>query len=411
MRRVDKSARRRRLPFSALIGADAISLTGNALTQLAVPWFVLTTTGSAARTGLTAFCGLLPFILAAFLGGAVVDRLGTRRMSIVADVASMVCVAAIPLLYTRHALAFWQLLALVFLRGLLDAPGTTARAALIPDMAALARVSLVRANTIHEVVESGSQLTGPALAGVLVSWLGASNVLWVDAATFALSAALIATMVPRGASTPEPTARSYRQNLVEGLRFVWRDRPIRAIFVSATALNFLISPLLAVILPVYMKAAYNSAASLGLVIAAFGGGSVIGAIIYGVIGDGFSRRLTFVVGVTGIGVAIAILAVLPPVPVMAGAMLLGGVISGPNGPLVSTVLQERTPEGLRGRVWGTTTAIGFAAAPLGVVVAGYVVDAVGVRTTLIGSAVIFLGVTCALVYDRGLGEMDVAAAR
>ncbi len=408
MRLVEESAPRRRLPFSALIGADAISLTGNALTQIAVPWFVLTTTGSAARTGLVAFCGLLPLVLAAFLGGAVVDRLGRRRMSIVADVASMACVAAIPLLYARHALAFWLLLALVFVRGALDAPGTAARAALLPDVAALARLSLVRANAIHEVVESGSQIVGPALAGVLVSGLGANNVLWVDAASFAVSAALIAAAVPLTAPAAARTARSYRHDLAEGLRFVFHDPPIRAIFISATALNFLISPLLAVILPVYMKATYNSAASLGLVIAAFGGGSVLGASAYGVIGDRFARRSTFIAGVAGIGAAIATLATLPPVVVMAGAMLLGGVISGPNGPLVATVLQERTPEDLRGRVFGTTTAIGFAAAPLGVAVAGYVVDAIGVRPTLIGSAVLFLGVICALAYDRGLRGMDDA---
>jgi len=253
MRLIEESAPRRRLPFSALIGADAISLTGNALTQIAVPWFVLTTTGSAARTGLVAFCGLLPLILAAFLGGAVVDRLSWRGVSIVADVASMACVAAIPLLYARHALAFWQLLALVFVRGLLDAPGATARAALIPDVAARARLSLVQANTIHEVIESGAQLLGPALAGVLVSGLGANNVLWVDAATYAASAVLIAAAVPRAVLTAERPARSYHRDLVEGVRFVFRDPPIRAIFVSATVLNFLISPLLAVILPVYMK--------------------------------------------------------------------------------------------------------------------------------------------------------------
>jgi MFS family permease len=239
-----------------------------------------------------------------------------------------------------------------------------------------------------------------------VSGLGANNVLWVDAASFAVSAALIAATVPQAAPPAERTARSYRHDLAEGLRFVFHDPPIRAIFVSATVLNFLISPLLAVILPVYMKATYNSAASLGLVIAAFGGGSVLGAIAYGTIGDRFARRSTFIAGVAGIGAAIAILAVLPPVPVMAGAMLLGGVVSGPNGPLVATVLQERTPEGLLGRVSGTTTAIGFAAAPLGVAVAGYVVDAIGVRPTLIGSAVLFLGVICALAYDHGLGGMD-----
>jgi len=108
-------------------------------------------------------------------------------------------------------------------------------------VAALAHLSLVRANAIHEVVESGSQFVGPALAGVLVSRLGANNVLWVDAASFAVSAALIAAAVPRAAPVADRPARSYRHDLAEGLRFVFHDPPIRAIFVSATALNFLIS--------------------------------------------------------------------------------------------------------------------------------------------------------------------------
>ena len=155
---VAATIRARRVPFYALVWADAISMTGNALAQLAVPWFVLETTGSAARTGLTAFCGLLPLILATFFGGAVVDRLGHKRASVVADIASMVAVALIPLLHALGLLSFGLLLALVFLGALLDAPGTTARAALLPDLAELARLRLERANAVREVVESGAYL-------------------------------------------------------------------------------------------------------------------------------------------------------------------------------------------------------------------------------------------------------------
>ena len=398
----------RRAPFYALVWADAISMNGNALAQLAVPWFVLETTGSAARTGLTAFCGLLPMILATFFGGAVVDRLGHKRASVAADIASMVAVALIPLLHALGLLSFGLLLALVFLGALLDAPGATARAALLPDLAGLARTRLERANAVHEVVESGAQLSGPLLAGLLIAWLGAGNVLWLDAATFAVSALLVAVTMPAGGrrAEGEGTGGRYLAELAEGLRFVLRDPPIRSIFVSATALNFLISPLLGVVLPYHMKTAYDSAANLGFVIAAFGGGAVAGAVVFGAVGHRLPRRGTFVVGVFAIGAAIAALAALPPVPVMVGAMLLGGLIAGPNGPLVSTVLQERTPPELRGRVFGTTTAVGFAAAPLGVLLAGYLVQAVGVQATLVGITAIFLGVAVALALDRGLRELD-----
>lgn len=402
----------RRIPFVALLGADAISLNGNALAQLALPWFVLETTGSVAQTGLTAFAGLLPTVLAAFLGGAAVDRLGHKRASVVADVASLLAVALIPLLHARGLLPFWLFLLLVFLGALLDAPGTAARAALFPETAHRAGVRPERANAVHEVVESGAGLTGPLLAGVLIAWLGPSHVLWLDAASFAVSGLLVAVAVPPTGKTPAaPDARAgpgetYLAELAAGLRFIFGDRPIRSIFVSATVLNFALSPLLAVVLPVQMKTVYDSAPGLGLVVAAFGGGSVAGAIVYGAVGHRRPRRGTFVVGVTAIGAALAVLAALPPVPVMAGAMLLGGGIAGPNGPLVATVLQERTPTALRGRVFGATTGVGFAAAPLGVLLAGALLPAVGVQAILIGMAIVALGVAVALAVDGGVREMD-----
>ena len=396
-------------PFVALIVAGAISFGGNALAQLAIPWFVLETTGSAAQTGLTAAAGLLPLILASLFGGALIDRLGHRQASVIADLASMVAVAAIPLLYLLDVLPFWLLLVLVFLGALLDAPGMTARFALLPDAARLVGLRLERANAIHELVESGAQFAGPLLAGVLIALVGPENVLWMNAASFGLSALLIALLVPSAVSVAEDdgsSAGGYLAELVDGVRFVFSDAPVRSIFVSATVLNFLISPLLVVVLPVYMNKVVGSPASLGAVIAAFGGGSVAGAAVYGVAGHRFPRRRTFVTGVFAMAAAFTTLALLPPVWVMVTAMLLGGIIAGPNGPLVATVLQERTPAAMRGRVFGATTAVGFAGAPLGVLLVGALIPAIGIQATLAGIAVIFLAVTCWLALDAGLREMD-----
>jgi MFS family permease len=86
------------------------------------------------------------------------------------------------------------------------------------------------------------------------------------------------------------------------------------------------------------------------------------------------------------------------------------LIAGPNGPLISTVLQERTPAAMRGRVFGATTAVGFAGAPLGVLLAGALLPAIGIQPTLIGIAVVFLSVALALALDHGLHEMDVDQA-
>jgi MFS family permease len=397
----------RRTPLYALICADAISMNGNALAALAIPWFVLATTGSAARTGLTAAAGLLPLILAAAFGSVFVDRIGHKRVSIIADIASLVAVALIPLLHALGLLSFGLLLLLVFLGALLDTPGATARAAMLPDLARRGRMRLERSNALHEVVESGAQLSGPLLAGLLIAATSAEAALWVNAASFAVSAVLVGLLIPSPArgSVQVATTR-YLDDLAAGMRFVLRDPPIRSIFGSALVLNFLISPLLAVVLPYYVKTELGSATILGGLIAAFGGGAVVGAVLYGVAGHRVPRRATFVTGVFAIGLGITTLGLLPPVPIMLAAMLLAGLISGPNGPLVSTVLQERTPVDLRGRVFGASTALGFSAAPLGVLTAGSLLEVIGVQTTLIAMSVIFLAVACALAVDRGLRMMD-----
>src|SRR5579875_1942813 len=174
--RVDGPKPRRRAPFIALYLADAGSMLGNALSELAIPWFVLATTGSAAKTGLTALAGLLPLIPAGLFAGVFVDRLGLRRASLMADLASLVSVGLIPLLYRLDSLPFWLLWVLVFAGASLDVPGATARAALLPDLAEMAGLNLERANSIHEVIESGAGLVGPIVAGVLIGMVGAGTV-------------------------------------------------------------------------------------------------------------------------------------------------------------------------------------------------------------------------------------------
>lgn len=133
---------RNSLPLYSLFAANAISLVGNVFTTIAIPWFVLQTTGSATKTGITGFFNILPVVLAGFLGGTIVDRLGYKRTSVISDLASGVTTALVPLLYFTIGMEFWQLMVLVFLGAFLDTPGSTARAALLPELAEQAQMSI-----------------------------------------------------------------------------------------------------------------------------------------------------------------------------------------------------------------------------------------------------------------------------
>lgn len=402
----------RRVPILAMLGATGLSMMGNVLTFLAVPWFVLQTTGSASKTGLTGGAVVLGMVLGGFFGGPLVDRLGFKRTSVVADLASGVTVALIPLLHLTVGLDFWQLLVLVLLGTCLDTPGMTARLSLIPDLAGRAGMPVERANSAFQAIEGSSDLLGPPLAGVLIAFFGASNVLFLDAATFALSAATIAGAVPRPEWVPSeaPAAGGkYSAELLEGLRFIRGDRLIFSIVIVAVILNFLDAPIFLVVLPVYADAAFGSAVVLGIMFAAFGAGSLSSTLLFGALGHRLPRRATLIVCWVMVGLPFWILATTPSLPVTVAALAITGLAAGPLNPIILTIVQERTPEHLRGRVIGALWALALAATPLGVVLTGYLLEAVGVRFILIGVAVGYLVVTLSMFLNPALREMERAA--
>lgn len=401
-----------RVPLFALLGANGISMVGNVLTMIAVPWFVLQTTGSAARTGLVATFTALPAIIAAFFGGTLVDRAGYKRMSVISDVMSCVTVALIPLLYQLlgTSFAFWQLLVLVFMGALLDAPGGTARLSLLPDVAKLAGMGLERVNATAQAIQRGSNLLGAPLAGFLIALMGASHVLWLDAASFAISALMIAALVPPPpAAALEQTEKKrtrYLEDLKEGLRFIWRDPLIFAIVSTVMVTNFLDAPLFAVVMPVYVKQAMGSAVNLGLIIAGFGAGAMLGTIIFGAIGHRLPRRITFALSFIIVGLQFFFLATLPPLIFIILAFTILGLASGPLNPIIMTVMQERVPAEMRGRVFGTMTAGAYLAVPLGMLLTGYMAEWKGVRTTLLIQASIYLVITLSLLINPALRQMN-----
>ncbi|MCC6312762.1 MAG: MFS transporter, partial [Thermomicrobiales bacterium] len=393
-------------PLGVLLGANAISLAGNAIAALAVPWFVLQTTGSATQTGIVGFFAILPVVLSSFFGGGLVDRLGYKRASIIADVASGLTVAAIPALHAIGALTFPVLLALAFLGALLDAPGATARRALLPELSARAGWPLERATSAAQVAERGARLIGAPAAGLLVALFGPSEVLWIDAASFAISALMVALLVPGPGPAPAPQRAGYMRELLEGLRFIRGDAPIAAILLVLLVTNFLDSAWFAVTAPVYAEEMYRSAAALGLLFGATAGGSVAGALVYGAFGVRWPRRPVFVADFVVAASQLILLAMFPPLWAAVAICALAGFGAGPLNPIIAAVSLERIPPLARGRVLGALTGVGFLAMPLGALVAGPLLTAVGLRTVLLLAGGLYLLTTLSLVANPAIRAMD-----
>ena len=396
----------RRAPLYALYGADAISLSGNAVAQVAIPWFVLTTTGSAALTGLAVFFNFLPIVLAAFFGGVVVDRLGFRATSVVADLASSAAVAAIPLLHSTVGLELWQLMTLVFFGALLDAPGATARAALFPDVVETAGLPMERASGIRAGIQQGSTLVGAPLGGVLVATLGATGALWLDAASFLFSAALVVLFVPRPQATEETEERGrFFAELAEGLRFIWDQRLTRALVAMVLLTNLIEAPG-SVVLTVFAREKYDNATALGLMLGVLGGTALAGALVYSAIGHRLPRRRTFLFCFAFVPVGYLVLATQPSLPVALAALAVAGLAAGPINPLLFTVQTEIVPSHLRGRVFGAVRAGAWAAIPLGILLGSAAVAVAGVAVTFLAMGVLLAAVVGYGYFNPAFREMD-----
>jgi MFS family permease len=390
----------------ALLSANLISGVGNYLTMLAIPWFVLETTDSASKTGVTAAVGLLSVIPAGIFGGALVDRLGFKRMSIAADLASCLTVAAIPLLYHTIGLAFWQLLVLVFLSGVLDVPGSIARRSLSPELSALAGMPLERTNGLYQMGNRISGLVGPLLSGVLIALIGTSNVLWLDAASFVVSAAVVAITVPaalasRGKAAKEAgeqSSSSYFGEILEGLRFLRGDQVVLSLVVMFAVVGMLAEPFWGVILPVYSREVYGSAVGLGVIFSAMAAGALLGDLIYIAIGPRLPRRGIILAAFTLRALWYTLLIAFAPLPVYAITVVVVVIFAEPINPIVDTVLMERIPVELRGRVFGVLDALFMSARPLGLLVYGVLIDQIGLRETLMVLASVNLLVVVILFF-------------
>jgi MFS family permease len=364
----------------ALLGVSALAYTGTRVMAIAVPWFVLVTTGSAARTGLVAAFELAPYVAVKALAGPLVDRIGQRRVSVVADLASALVIAAIPLLHSLDALGLPLLLSLVAVAGAVRGPGDTAKHTAVPFLADQARLPLERLTGLSGAIERGSGLVAPTVAAALIAVVGPAAAVAVTAACFGLSALIGRLGLPAGldhrpdAGQPEP----YRRRLLAGWRFLRGDRLLFTLVVMIMVTNLLDVAKTSVLLPVWAHQTGRGVAAISIVLTCMAGCSMISSLLASWRGDRLPRRRTYFVAFAIAGPPpFLVLALDLPFWVVVGTYSVAGLASGVLNPMLGAIFFERIPRPLVGRVGALADAGAWAAMPFGGLVAAGLIALAG----------------------------------
>jgi MFS family permease len=373
---VTRSASR---PLSGLFAAEVISTTGTEMTAIALPWFVLVSTGSPARMGAVLAAEFVGMSVLGLWGGRIATILGPRRMMLASDLCRAALIALLPVMYWVGALSFPVVLAVGFVVGSFFPAYSSSQRLVLAGIVSDDELRLTRTGGLMGSVNETASFVGPALGGMLVASLGAAGVLVVDAASYLCAFLLVATLVPAAlipATTASAKADEAATSVLEGLRYLGRHRGLRGQVAGIGLIEVGWTAMVAT-LPV-LALHHGGAFVAGWLLASYGGGSVLGGLI--------SSRARTTGGHTAAwavaGIAASMWLLLLPVPVWAlvGAVAANGLCSGLFFPRFFSALTAGTPPALRARVMTTVTIAMSAPAPLGFLGAGLLAQRTGSTT-------------------------------
>ncbi|RWX40911.1 MFS transporter [Rhizobium leguminosarum] len=390
-------------PFLALAAAETLSLSGTRLSTIAIPWLVLSTTGSPVLTGLTAMMEMLPYVAAKALSGPLIDRVGPKRIAVVCDIASVAVVMLVPMLDWFGLLGMPLLLPVVFAMGVLRGPSDAAKQAMVPDIAELAAVPIERVTGVVGAIERLASTAGAAGAGALIGLIGPGQALVVNAITFAAAALIVGVGIPGLRSMSElrdaPEARpggmsSYLGDLREGWRFLRGDAVLVSIVIMVATTNLLDQAYHAVLLPVWTQSSGHGPELLGAMFSAFTGASIAGAAIAAAIGERMPRLMVYTVAFLLTGFPrFLVIALDAPLSLIFLTLTIAGFASGFLNPILSAAIFERIPKPLTGRVTAMNAALCFALIPFGGLVGGALISMIGLAAALSLTGLAYLAAT------------------
>ncbi|HET6643445.1 MAG TPA: MFS transporter [Gaiellaceae bacterium] len=369
----------------ALLAAEVISTSGSQMTWVALPWFVLVTTGSATQMSLVMAAEAVGLAAVGFPSGRLLNRIGARRTMLLCDGLRGPLMLVIPVLHWADALSFGLLVAVAFALGAFSAPYFAANRMILPELLGEDETVVSQASALFQGATRITLLLGPVTAGVLIGLIGAPSVLVVDAATYVVAILLVAVFVP---ATRPVEADGEDRSVLAGLRWVAREPLIRTwrfcFIVGDVAWQAIF-----VALPVLVVARYDADARIvGALFAAFGVGAVLGnTVAYRLVKQVDGLHL---IARVALAQALPIWLLVLDLPAVAaiGVLFASGLANGLINPSLHAIITLRIPPALRGTVMTSLMTLYALAMPIGILGAGPLLDAFGVTPVFAAAAAV-----------------------
>ena len=391
--------------FLLLWSAQGVSAVGSRITRTALPMAAILTVGAGAYDlGLLTVALTLPGAILAWLGGGWVDRHRRRPLLIGADLVRAIALLAIPAAAFAGRVTLPLLYAVATITGIATVLYHLADHVFITDL--VGRKRLLDANGKREAVDAVAEISGPALGGALVAWLTAPIAIAADAVTFVVSALLIRNIRKRETVAPPLARTSFVDDVRTGIRVVWRNAAIRALFLATATLCFCMSFMASLYTLFALSHLGLSPAQLGITIGFGGLGGLAGAALAAPAAVRWGPRRALI-GALLVGAMVQVLIPLAPVvPWIAMAFLIATQVIG-DGALTVYLINETTlrqrllpPEAL-GRAAATWQVATGLLTPAGALVGAALAETIGMRPTLWALAIGIALAALWLVAARG----------
>ncbi|HET9498066.1 MAG TPA: MFS transporter [Candidatus Limnocylindria bacterium] len=383
--------------FRLLFIGETISLLGDQFHFIALAWLTLEITGSGLALGTVLLVAGLPRALLVLVGGVAADRFSPRTIMLGSNSIRALIVGVLTLMIVTGTVELWMLYILAFLFGAVDAFFWPAQGAIVPML--VDEDQLPGANGLMQGSQQLTGLIGPALAGILVAAVGTAWAFGIDAISFAVASLALALIVGgRRRTVIGEHQPGVLRTIRSGLSYAWQDPAIRSLILLSTALNFAISGPISVGIAWMANNQFEGGAqAFGFILAAFGAGALLGAIVAGSLGAVRQLGWLSIIGSIVMGIALALVAI---APTALGVMILAlfiGLAAGFLNVRIVAWLQKRTPGDMMGRVMSLVMLGGIALSPLSMALTGALVDLGYVALCFIGGGFLivlaaFLGV-------------------
>jgi len=383
--------------FVLFWSGQAVSLTGSAVTRVALPLLaVLTLEASPLGLGVLGACVWLPFVGLPMLAGAYVDRHRKRPILLGCNAIRAVLLGLVPVLWALDALTLPILCAIALVSGVCEVVFQVAELAYLP--AFVGRDRLLQANSGIESARAGADLGGTGIAGLLVQALGPPLAVLADAASYVVSTLTLGAIRRREPVPDRATRRHLGREIVEGLEFVWRTRTLRTIAFALMLTNLAWQAFSTAFVLYAIRDRGVGSGWWGLVLAIGGGTAMMAALVAPRLATRYGYGPVIVTaGLFTMGPILLIPAIEGPLWMVVGgwamAMALSGLGAGVLNVLSTTLRAKLSPDELLGRIGATTRQLVFAGIPVGALLGGVLAEAFGARSSIwisAGAAVAFM---------------------